>query len=174
MFDHAKRHLVGATQQLEEVGSEVFPKEMEADDVQEIQEDGHAVGNNVDDVNEALKPFPVNDSRGKTIEKDGQQIDAEDNGQVETHPIDIECQGLSQVELVEKLDVEQIEHPAADTECQQGGQQSVDQQHVGRRKPILKLLFSRLTAHRFVAKNRCKNRKKAVSLPKIHITKYQT
>ena len=105
---------------------------METDDVQEIQENGNGIGSDVNDVDEALKSFIVYDPRWETIIEDVQQVDAEDNGQVEPHPIEIKRQGLSQIQLMEKLDVEQIEHPAADAEGHQSGYQSVNQQHIRR------------------------------------------
>jgi len=40
----------------------VYSKEMEAYDVQEIQEDGNGIGDNIDDVNEALQFFVVDDA----------------------------------------------------------------------------------------------------------------
>jgi hypothetical protein len=58
-------------QHLDEVHGEVLPKEMEANDVQKIQEDGNCIGDNIDDVNEALQFFVVDDARGQTIENDG-------------------------------------------------------------------------------------------------------
>jgi hypothetical protein len=66
---------------------------------------------------------------------------------------------------VEKLDVEQIEHPTANAERQQGSQQTVSQQHIRRRKPGLDFLFSRLTAHRFVSKTVAKIGKKVYLCP---------
>ena len=65
--DHAKRHLIGMEKHLDEVDGEVFPEETEANDVQEIQEDGNGVGNDVNDVDEALKSLVINDSRRETI-----------------------------------------------------------------------------------------------------------
>jgi hypothetical protein len=66
---------------------------------------------------------------------------------------------------VEKLDVEQVKDPTANTERYQGGQQSVSQKHIWRRKPSLDLLFSRLAAHRFVSKTVAKIGKKLYLCP---------
>ena len=121
----------------------------------------------VNDVDKALHRLVVDDARGETIEKDVQQVDGENDGQVKLHPIEIKYGSLPQIQLVEKLYVEQIEHPTADAKRQQGGQHTVGQQHVWRRKPGLEFLFSRLTAHRFVAKSVAKIRKKVYLCPII-------
>ena len=86
---HAKRHLVGLAQQLDEIYGEVFPKEMETNDVQEIQEDGNGVGDEINDVDDALKSLFVDNARRKAIEQDVQQVDAENDGKVEPHPAEI-------------------------------------------------------------------------------------
>ena len=67
---HAKRHLVRPALQLDEVDGEVFPEETEANDVQEIQEDGCGIGDDVNDVNEGLQFLVIDDARGQAIEND--------------------------------------------------------------------------------------------------------
>lgn len=42
----------------------MLPKEMETDDIQEIQEDSNCIDDNVDDVDDALKTFFIDDARG--------------------------------------------------------------------------------------------------------------
>jgi hypothetical protein len=147
---HAKRHLVGMAQELDEIDGEVFPEEVETDDVHEIQQDDESIANDIQEVDDTLKPLIVNDARGKTIENEAGDIDAEDNGQVEPHAIEIQRRRLSDFQLVEKINVEHIEHPAADAQGHKGGEQPVEQQHVWHRKPFLEFLFSGLTAHYFV------------------------
>ena len=127
LSDHAKRHLVGMDKQFQEMDSEVLAEEMETHDVQEVQQDGNGIGDNVDDVDESLELFFVNDARGETVIHDGQQVDAEDDRQVEAHAVEVELQGLPCVQLVEELQVEQIEHPTADADYQQGGYQPIEQ-----------------------------------------------
>ena len=108
-------------QQFDEIYSKVPAEEVETDDVQEIQEDSNSIGDDVNDVNEVLQPLVVDDARWETIEKDIQQVDSENDRQVKLHPVEIEYGSLPHIQLVEKLDIEQIEHPAADAECQQSG-----------------------------------------------------
>ena len=174
MLDYTKRHFVRMDQHLDEIHLKVFAEEVETDDIHEIQEDSNSIADDVNDIDNALQRLVVDEARGETIEKDVQQVDGKDNGQVKLHSVEIKRQSLSQIELVEKLDVEQIEHPTADAECQQGGQHTVGQQHVWRRKPGLEFLFSRLTTHRFVTKSVAKIRKKLYLCPIIHITKFQS
>ena len=116
LSDHAKRHLIGMDEHLEEIRGEMFPEEMEAYNVQEIHQDGNGIGYNVNDVNERLQLFFVDDARGETVEEDVQKVDAKHDGQIEPHAVEIKQQGLPCVQLMEKLDVEQIEHPTADAE----------------------------------------------------------
>ena len=120
---------------------------METNCVHEIQQNGGRIADDVNNVDKALKPLVVFDVRREAIEKDVQQVDAEDDRQVEPHPVEIQRQGLPHVELVEKLDVEQIEHPTADADCQQGSQQPIDQQHVWLAQPFVEFLFRCLATH---------------------------
>jgi hypothetical protein len=48
---------------------------------------------------------------------------------------------------MEKLDVEQIEHPTADAKCQQGGQQPIQQQHVWLPQPFVESFSWSLATH---------------------------
>ena len=127
---HAKRHLVRPALQLDEVDGEVLAEEVERDDVKEVQQDGYGVGQDIHEVDHLLQSFVIDDARGEAIEEDVQQVDGEDDGQVEPHAVEIQHGGLPETQLVEKLDVEQIEHPTADAERQQSGQHAVSQQHV--------------------------------------------
>ena len=68
--DHTKRHLIGMEKHLDEVDGEVFPEETEANDVQEIQEDGCGIGDDLKDVNEGLQFLVIDDARGQAIEND--------------------------------------------------------------------------------------------------------
>ena len=54
LFDDAKRDLVGVTQNLQEVDSEVLPEEIETNDVDEIQQDGQGIHDHIYDVDETL------------------------------------------------------------------------------------------------------------------------
>ena len=57
----AKRNLVGTAQDLEEINREVFSEEMERNDIEKIQEYGEGVEGDINDVNDILQPFVVND-----------------------------------------------------------------------------------------------------------------
>ena len=96
-------------------------EEVEAYDVQEIQQDSDSIADDINDVDKALQSFVVDDAWRETIENDVQQVDGENDGQVKLHPIEIKCGSLPYIQLMEKLDVEQIEHPAADAERHQSG-----------------------------------------------------
>ena len=90
MANGDERHLFGTAEQLDEVDGEVLPEEMETDDIQEVGKDGKGVERDIYDVDETLQAFVVNKPRRETIEEDGQDVDSEDDGKVETHPIEIE------------------------------------------------------------------------------------
>ena len=62
MPDNAKRHLVGIKEQFQEMGGKVFAEEMETNDIQEVQQDGDGIGDDVDDVDEGLQLVFINDS----------------------------------------------------------------------------------------------------------------
>ena len=122
-------------------------EEVEPYDINEIQQDGDGVEADIQDVDHPLPAFVVDAPRGETIIEDTGQGDDHDDGQVETHPVDIQRQRLAQVELVEKLLVEQIEQPAADAEGHQGGDDPIDHLHIRPRKPFGNFLFSCFSAH---------------------------
>ena len=102
----------------DEINREVFPEEVEANNIEEIQENGKSVEGDINDVDDVLQPFVVDDFCGITIKKDGQDVDSEDDGKVEPHAVKIKRYRFFHVQLVEKLDVEQIKHPTADANRQ--------------------------------------------------------
>ena len=129
--DDAQRHLIGVSQHFEEIDGDVFGEEMETDDVDEIQQDGDGVEHDIEDIDNLLPDAVEDASRRETVIQDDGQIDEDDYGQVEAHPVEIEREGLADRQLVEKLQVEQVEHPSADTQCHEGGQHPVYRQHIG-------------------------------------------
>ena len=76
-------------QDFEEINREVLSEEMERNDIEKIQEYGEGVEGDIDDVNDILQPFVVNDFWRKTIKNDGQNVDSEDDGKVEPHAVKI-------------------------------------------------------------------------------------
>ena len=75
--------------------------------------------------------FVVDAPRRETIIQDDREVDAEDDGKVETHPAEIKGQSLAWSQLMEKLLVEQIEHPSADAQRHKGDKHPIDDQHIG-------------------------------------------
>lgn len=106
---------------LDEINCEVFSEEVEGNDIEKIQENGKGIEGNINDVDDVLQPFVVNYFCGKTIKKNGQDVDSENDGKVESHAAKIQRNDLFQAQLMEKLDVEKIEHPTADAESQESG-----------------------------------------------------
>ena len=131
----------------QQVDGQMLPEKMEAYDVHEVQEDGCAVGDDKDHVDDALRHLVDDFLRGKAIIEDERQVEYHQYGQVEAHPFEIQPERLAEAELVEKLQVEQIHQPPADAERQQDGQQPVNKQHRRRGEPFFSYSFSGLIAH---------------------------
>lgn len=93
----------------------MLPEKVEAYYVDEIQEDGDAVGDDVNQVNDALWHLVDDCSRRETIVKDEWQVKPHDNGQIEAHSTKIKTKRIQERELVEKMQVEQIDQPTTDT-----------------------------------------------------------
>ena len=110
----------------DEVEGEVPPEEVEAYDVDEIQKDGRRVDEDINEIDDALDTFFIYGERRETIVDDDGQVDGDDHGQVEAHPLEIKPYGLAEAQLVEKMEVEQIEHPTANADGQQDSRQTVD------------------------------------------------
>ena len=88
---------------------------MEAYYVDEIQEDGDAVGDVVNQVDDALRHLVDDFPLREAIVNDEWQVECHDDRQIEAHSLEIQAKRLEQRELVEKLKIEQINQPPADT-----------------------------------------------------------
>ena len=169
MSDEAEGEFTRPSHCFEVAHRDVFAQEIEANDVDEIQEDGYRVDRDIDEVDEPLPPSVEDVPRWEAIVEDDGQVEAHHNGKVEPHAIEIELQGLAERQLVKKLLVEKIDHPTADAEGQKEGQEPVNKPHIRLSKPLLNLLFLGLSSHRLFLFPLQKYIKKCYFCPKFQL-----
>ena len=114
----APRDFVWQLQQLHGPDVEMLSKEMEIDDVDEVEQDGQRIGNDIDNIEKALWEWFENLPGREAIIEDKRQIEDHGNGQVEAHAIEEQEQGFVEVELMEELEIEKIEQPTCDAQRQ--------------------------------------------------------
>lgn len=114
-------NFIGVAQKFGRVPSKVLADVVEIDDVAKVERDGQSVDDDVEIIDNALQYFIGDEFAWKTIIYNEWQVESESNHHVETHSIKIELQGFTKGQLVEKLDVEDVKQPSAQTERENNG-----------------------------------------------------